>query len=64
MLHSSVMKMSLVHDMAESIVGDLTPHCGVSDGDKHQREVDAMESFRKLVGQKAGTEMYNLFMVC
>lgn len=56
--------MSLVHDMAESVVGDLTPHCGVSDGDKHQREVAAMEKFRSLVGQKAGPEMYNLFMVC
>lgn len=57
-----VIKMSLVHDMAESVVGDLTPHCGVSDGDKHQREVAAMEKFRSLVGQKAGPEMYNLFM--
>ncbi|XP_045131619.1 5'-deoxynucleotidase HDDC2-like isoform X1 [Portunus trituberculatus] len=57
-----VMKMSLVHDMAESTVGDLTPHCGVSDEDKHQREVAAMESFRSLLGQKAGTEMYDLFM--
>ncbi|XP_063868269.1 5'-deoxynucleotidase HDDC2-like isoform X1 [Scylla paramamosain] len=57
-----VMKMCLVHDMAESIVGDLTPHCGVSDEDKHQREVAAIESFRSLVGQKAGTEMYDLFM--
>lgn len=58
------MKMSLVHDMAESTVGDLTPHCGVSEEDKHQREVAAMEVFRSLVGQKAGTDMYDLFMVC
>lgn len=25
------MKIALVHDIAESIVGDITPHCGVSD---------------------------------
>ena len=31
-------KMALVHDMAESIVGDITPHDGVSDADKHQQE--------------------------
>jgi putative hydrolase of HD superfamily len=23
-------KMALVHDVAEAIVGDITPHCGVS----------------------------------
>ncbi|KAK8398130.1 hypothetical protein O3P69_003809 [Scylla paramamosain] len=33
-----------------------------TDEDKHQREVAAIESFRSLVGQKAGTEMYDLFM--
>ena len=30
--------MCLVHDMAESIVGDITPHCGVSVEDKHRQE--------------------------
>ncbi|KAK8721012.1 hypothetical protein OTU49_012977 [Cherax quadricarinatus] len=57
-----VMKISLVHDMAESVVGDLTPHCGVSDEDKHKKEVAAMEHFITLVGEKAGNEMYNLFL--
>ncbi|XP_045597253.1 5'-deoxynucleotidase HDDC2-like [Procambarus clarkii] len=57
-----VMKISLVHDMAESTVGDLTPHCGVSEEDKHKQEVAAMEHFITLVGEKAGNEMFNLFM--
>ncbi|KAG7158908.1 HD domain-containing protein 2-like, partial [Homarus americanus] len=57
-----VMKISLVHDMAESVVGDLTPLCGVSEEDKHTREVAAMEHFITLVGEKAGNEMFNLFM--
>lgn len=57
------MKISLVHDMAESTVGDLTPHCGVSEEDKHKQEVAAMEHFITLVGEKAGNEMFNLFMV-
>ena len=31
-------KMALVHDLAESIVGDITPSCGVSKDEKHRRE--------------------------
>ena len=30
--------MALVHDLAESIVGDLTPSCGVSKEEKRKRE--------------------------
>jgi len=30
--------MALVHDMAECIVGDLTPHDDVSIADKHKHE--------------------------
>ncbi|VDL83181.1 unnamed protein product, partial [Nippostrongylus brasiliensis] len=30
--------MCLVHDLAEAIVGDITPHCGVSDEEKFERE--------------------------
>ena len=32
-------KMALVHDMAECIVGDLTPHDNVSKEEKHRREL-------------------------
>ena len=35
---SRCIKMALVHDLGESVVGDLTPHCGVSREEKHQRE--------------------------
>lgn len=35
-------KMALVHDLAEATVGDITPHCGVSDEDKHTKELHAM----------------------
>ena len=34
--------MALVHDLAEAKVGDITPHCGVSDDDKHARELQAI----------------------
>jgi putative hydrolase of HD superfamily len=36
-------RMALVHDLAEATVGDITPHCGVSDQDKHAQELAAME---------------------
>ncbi|KAF6256705.1 hypothetical protein COO60DRAFT_1640499 [Scenedesmus sp. NREL 46B-D3] len=35
------MRMALVHDVAEAIVGDITPHCNVSDDEKHKLEADA-----------------------
>lgn len=30
--------MALVHDMAECIVGDVTPHDDISAAEKHQHE--------------------------
>ncbi len=30
--------MALVHDLAECLVGDITPYCGVSKEEKHRRE--------------------------
>jgi putative hydrolase of HD superfamily len=35
-------RMALVHDLAEATVGDITPHCGVSDQDKHAMELQAI----------------------
>lgn len=39
---SKLVKMSLVHDMAECIVGDITPFDGISEQEKHNREMNAM----------------------
>jgi putative hydrolase of HD superfamily len=45
------LKMALVHDLAEATVGDITPHCGVSDQDKHAQELEAMTQLTsKLAG--------------
>lgn len=56
-------KMALVHDMAEAIVGDITPGCGVSEDDKHQREADAMQSIREMLGDNPfGAEAQSLWM--
>ena len=44
-------KLALVHDVAEAIVGDITPHCGVSEGDKHAREAAAIERIQDMLGR-------------
>lgn len=49
--------MALVHDMAESIVGDITPVDGVGKGEKARREKEAMEYLsRGLLGGWEGVE--------
>jgi putative hydrolases of HD superfamily len=48
-------KMALVHDLAEAVVGDITPHCGVSDQDKHFQELTAITKMtRKLCLKENG----------
>jgi hypothetical protein len=39
-----LMKICLVHDLAESVVGDITPHCGVSKEEK--RKLEDVSNFR------------------
>src|SRR5437868_14974074 len=36
--------LALVHDLAESIVGDITPHDGVDPAEKRRREEQAMRA--------------------
>lgn len=55
------LNMCLVHDMAEAIVGDLTPHCGVPVDEKHRREEQAMKELVDLVPELAGRDMSGLF---
>ncbi|XP_073991501.1 5'-deoxynucleotidase HDDC2 isoform X2 [Rhodnius prolixus] len=55
------MEMALVHDLAESIIGDITPLCGVSKEKKHEMEKEAMLTISKLIG-KNGKHVYDLFM--
>ncbi|XP_063700315.1 5'-deoxynucleotidase HDDC2 [Culicoides brevitarsis] len=42
------MEMALVHDLAEAVVGDITPYCGISREEKQQRELEAMKDIAKL----------------
>jgi len=40
-------KMSVIHDIAESIAGDITPHAGVSKEEKYKLESDGIELLKK-----------------
>ncbi|KAI0802173.1 HD domain-containing protein [Xylaria sp. FL0064] len=56
------MKMCLIHDMAEAIVGDITPVDGVSKPEKSRREAETMDYISKnllggVYGGLAGAEI-------
>eukprot|EP00703_Trepomonas_sp_PC1_P002819 JAP93787.1 HD domain-containing protein [Trepomonas sp. PC1] len=38
---NTCIKMALIHDLQESIVGDYTPFCDITEEQKHQKEKDA-----------------------
>ncbi|KAI4280046.1 MAG: hypothetical protein L6R38_004761 [Xanthoria sp. 2 TBL-2021] len=49
--------LALCHDMAESLVGDITPLDGVKKAEKRRREAETMEYLtRQLLGAKTGCE--------
>ncbi|XP_060565201.1 5'-deoxynucleotidase HDDC2-like [Ruditapes philippinarum] len=55
-------KLSLVHDLAESIVGDIAPADGVDKDDKYKREKTAMSHISTLVSEEIGSELMSLWL--
>jgi putative hydrolase of HD superfamily len=56
------MKMALVHDLAESIVGDITPHAPVSKEEKYRLEKDGFKHLVELLGEtEQAKEMFELW---
>lgn len=47
-------KLALIHDLAEAKVGDITPHCGVSDEEKYKLELGTMEQIQSMLGPLLG----------
>ncbi|HET7232827.1 MAG TPA: HD domain-containing protein, partial [Longimicrobium sp.] len=45
--------LALVHDLAEALVGDITPYDGVSASEKHRREEEAMRHLAGLAGDES-----------
>lgn len=56
------LQLAVVHDLAECIVGDLTPRDNVSAEEKYKREEEAMKEIGKLVGEEIGSLLYNLWL--
>ncbi|XP_061668233.1 HD domain-containing protein 2 [Syngnathoides biaculeatus] len=54
-------KLSLVHDMAECIVGDITPSDNISKAEKHQREEGAMRQLVSLMPEGLRQDIYALW---
>jgi putative hydrolases of HD superfamily len=62
LLYYRCMELSLVHDMGESIIGDITPFCGVPRDEKIRREREAIEKLASLAGSR-GDKIRDLFHV-
>ncbi|XP_038051757.1 5'-deoxynucleotidase HDDC2-like [Patiria miniata] len=54
-------KMAIVHDLAECIVGDIAPADGVSKEEKYRREKEAMNHLTSLVDPAVGSELCQLW---
>ncbi|XP_072297067.1 5'-deoxynucleotidase HDDC2 [Eucyclogobius newberryi] len=54
-------KLALVHDMAECIVGDIAPSDNVSKEEKYRREEEAMRRLSSLVPDGLRQEIYALW---
>jgi putative hydrolase of HD superfamily len=54
-----VLLIAAVHDLAEALVGDITPHDGVNPADKHRLEEDAMARFSSLPN---GDELHSAWL--
>ena len=53
--------MALIHDLAESIVGDITPYDGIPRKDKTQREAKAMKELLSSLPKKRQSELLALW---
>lgn len=42
--------MAIVHDVAEALVGDITPHCNVSKEEKQRLEEGAIAQIKQMLG--------------
>ena len=51
-------KLSIIHDLAESIVGDITPYDNISNLDKEKLELEAM---KKLTNNLDNSDIYKIF---
>ncbi|KAJ5076759.1 hypothetical protein M0811_00076 [Anaeramoeba ignava] len=56
------MKMGLIHDLGESIIGDITPFDGVTQMEKKERESKAFEKIKETINNQLGQELFDLWL--
>ncbi|CAG2116375.1 unnamed protein product [Medioppia subpectinata] len=56
-----LVRLTLIHDMAECLVGDITPFDGISVDEKHKLENNAMNYLVSLLPAKSSEEFKDLF---
>ncbi|KAM3856933.1 5'-deoxynucleotidase HDDC2 [Vipera latastei] len=54
-------RLALVHDMAECIVGDIAPADNISKEEKHRQEKEAIKHLTRLLSDDVGKEIYELW---
>jgi putative hydrolase of HD superfamily len=60
---SKIIKMALIHDVAEAKAGDITPHDGISEEEKRKLEADGMGYLVNLLnGNEEALEMRELWL--
>lgn len=55
---NKVMKLALIHDIAECIVGDFTPYDDITPEEKHQLEDNAIQYLGKSVYECLFSQVY------
>ena len=56
-----LIKMGLVHDLAEAVAGDITPHCGVSREEKEKLEREGLARMCSFLPKETGEEISRLW---
>ncbi|CAG2174348.1 unnamed protein product [Oppiella nova] len=56
-----LVRLALIHDMAECLVGDITPFDGISVSKKHELELNAMTYLVSLLPEKTSDEFKHLY---
>ncbi len=52
-------KMALIHDIGECIIGDITPHDNIDEKDKHEREENAVRKLTSKINNNEILELWN-----
>ena len=59
---NKMMKMGLIHDLAEAKIGDYTPYDKITPEEKRKKEEAAFREITKFLPQALGDEMLNLWL--